>query len=419
MATAALESERQNSINSQIFELKNSISELKRQDLIRSQDVERKLSDIRFDKSYALQASNIGKRAKESARTYLEELKKIRASQCPTCDQHWMNEASKSKEVEISNQLKVARNSIVAGQEAEQNLLRYEESFRELSKDLEVRITPEMKELDSKIALLFMQRMNTSLFQLESEKLKKHLIILRESYQIDIERVQETERSARLEYGMAKKKIEVFSQTYDNYQASSAKLIEQATYYSDQIGKKQSELDSIVQEIEDAEDAKKIIKSYLSCSFDEALESIGSNATEILRSIPNMATATISLEGLKENADGKIKEEVNAVVSMDGEIGIPIKSLSGGEKSSTDLAIDLAAVNFIEEKTGQGINVMGLDEFTNGLDTVCIQEVMEMLRNSRLDKKILLVEHNPIVSQSIENKIVVERIGLKSRIIQN
>jgi ABC-type multidrug transport system ATPase subunit len=103
---------------------------------------------------------------------------------------------------------------------------------------------------------------------------------------------------------------------------------------------------------------------------------------------------------------------------MDGEIGISLKSISGGEGSSADLAVDLSVVKFIGEQTGKGINVMLLDEFTNGLDTVCIQDTIEMLKNFSIDKKLLLIEHNPIVAQSFENKITVVRDGLTSKIVQ-
>ena len=92
--------------------------------------------------------------------------------------------------------------------------------------------------------------------------------------------------------------------------------------------------------------------------------------------------------------------------------------MSGGEKSSTDLAIDLSVIKFIEEKTGKGINIMILDEPFTGLDTACIEQAIEMLKNSSLDKKLLIVDHNPTASQSIENRITVVRDGLTSTISQ-
>jgi DNA repair exonuclease SbcCD ATPase subunit len=131
-----------------------------------------------------------------------------------------------------------------------------------------------------------------------------------------------------------------------------------------------------------------------------------------------METATIQFEGLKETKEGKVKEEVTCIVSMDGEIGIPVKSLSGGERSSTDLAIDLSVIKFIEERTGKGISLMVLDEPFTGLDSKNILEALEMLKECSIDKQLLIVDHNPEASQSINNRLTVVRDGLTSKIAQ-
>jgi len=59
-----------------------------------------------------------------------------------------------------------------------------------------------------------------------------------------------------------------------------------------------------------------------------------------------------------------------------------------------------------------------LDEFTTGLDTICIENAIEMLKTFSINKKILLIEHNPVAAQSIESKLTVIRDGLTSRIVQ-
>jgi len=174
----------------------------------------------------------------------------------------------------------------------------------------------------------------------------------------------------------------------------------------------------VQEEIEMATESKKVVKSYLSCSFEDALDSIGDKATRLIRSIPNMANATIQFEGLKETKEGKVKEEVTCLISMDGEIGIPVKSLSGGERSAVDIGIDLSVIKFIEETTGKGIDLFILDEAFNGLDSTCIQEAIEMLKESSVDKRLFLVEHNPVIAQSIEKRITVVRDGLTSKIVQ-
>ena len=103
---------------------------------------------------------------------------------------------------------------------------------------------------------------------------------------------------------------------------------------------------------------------------------------------------------------------------MVGDENIPLKSFCGGEGSSIDLAIDLAVIAFIEEKTGKGTNIFILDEPFTGLDTVCIEEALLVLKNSDINKKIIVVDHNPIIKESLTDRIVVVREGLTSKIVQ-
>jgi DNA repair exonuclease SbcCD ATPase subunit len=131
-----------------------------------------------------------------------------------------------------------------------------------------------------------------------------------------------------------------------------------------------------------------------------------------------MSTATIQFEGLKETKEKKVKEEVNCLISMDGETEIPVKSLSGGERSSTDLAIDLSVMEFIQDRAGRGCSLLVLDEPFGGLDESNILSIMELLRESKINKQILIVDHNPVAKQTFESKITVIRDGLTSKVVQ-
>ena len=257
------------------------------------------------------------------------------------------------------------------------------------------------------------------------ENAKKQLIVdnyalkqteLRKQHENTLKFVQDAENQALASYQHAKHKSESFEENKKRFEESLKKLNDQLSGYSGQFRSKEAELALVQEEIELAQIAKKAIKSYLSCSFEDALDSIGDQATKLIRSIPNMSTASIQFEGLKETKEGKVKEEVTCVISMDGEIGIPVKSLSGGERSSTDLAIDLSVIKFIEERTGKGISLMILDEPFTGLDTTNVLEALEMLKECSLDKQLLIVDHNQVATQIIESKLMVVRDGLTSRV---
>ncbi len=208
-------------------------------------------------------------------------------------------------------------------------------------------------------------------------------------------------------FEQAKKKYD------DNFQLLNEKL--------DLLNLKNIELDNKIKlldsKLELAVEAKRAIKSYINHCFDDALETIGEMATSIIRNIPNMANATITLKALNETKEGKIKEEVNTVIDMDGDLDIPIDSLSGGERTSTDIAVDLSVIDFIESKTGKGINLFILDEpFGGAIGPIEIESIIEMLKNNNVNRKIVIVDHNPVVKEMVSDRIIVVRDGLTSRI---
>jgi DNA repair exonuclease SbcCD ATPase subunit len=224
---------------------------------------------------------------------------------------------------------------------------------------------------------------------------------------------------------------EVQALRYEASQLETAKAVHEtakATYernvkvYSDMLAKSQAELDAKNAEYQTAQQAflihtesKRLLKSFTNKKFEESLETIGRNATERLNKIPNMATASIYFEPFKE-VKGKIKEEITVVLSMDGDVGIPLKSLSGGERSAADLAVDLAVADFIEEHSGMGADYMVLDEPCAGMDAVCKQEYIEMLKTISTNKQIFIVEHSSEVKEMVDDTITVVRDGLYSEV---
>lgn len=488
---------RQAEVKTTISYLRAELQKLQQAEKDRQAQVQSFISLNKIDQIKAQALIDEGNKIKEEAGKLAEELKKVRASLCPTCEQSWINEAAKTKEVVILGKLQEYKRAVVSGIKASADLLvlvdqrvkldqeaipkdipemsKYLEDFKKLEGLSQPQISPEIENINVQIAQLKLEfqpqvvqeavelsykiehlRKNEELSALSSEvvELKKHkflqeqmlgferkvesehqfkesarqqsILVEYAKKQNDIRELNESainvarnqENAVLLELQTAQNKVVNFKESKKRFEESLDKLNAQLSLYSNMFREHNTKLDEIKEEIELATELKKAIKSYLSCSFEDALDSIGDTATKLIKSIPNMANATVQFEGLRETKEGKIKEEVVCTVSMDGEIGVPIKSLSGGERSSTDLAVDLAVVKFIEERTGKGCNIMCLDEPFTGLDSQNIMEALEMLKACNSEKQILIVDHNPIASQSIENKIVVIRDGLTSRIVQ-
>jgi DNA repair exonuclease SbcCD ATPase subunit len=162
------------------------------------------------------------------------------------------------------------------------------------------------------------------------------------------------------------------------------------------------------------EESKRFIKSYVTKIFQDSLDQIGDRATMILSNIPNMANSSIYFETAKETKDGKVKEEVTGIINMDGENEFPIKSLSGGERTSIDLAVDLAVIDLIESKAGKGLDLFVLDEPFVGLDSTASLAAIDLLKNIDSNKRIVIIEHNPEIKESIVDKITAVRNGTES-----
>ena len=335
-----------------------------------------------------------GNVAKEEAAKSMKELQKIKALVCPTCEQSWVTAAAQAKEATISLELKGHRDAIEAAWKSARAIVdlthkaealeielqpkpipeveKIDAQIEQLRGEVQPRIMPETEEIESRIVRLKMDSVpreisevvelnaqigqkNTSLSTLRQDEknhqAKENLRVqeilgeftnkqnaLRESQSAIIKVLQDDENKANSSYEAAVQKLGSFEEAKKRHQESWDKLKEQLDGYNKQLDTKNEELNAVQDEIKVVMESKKAVKSYLSCSFEDALDSIGDTATRFIRSIPNMATATIQFEGLKETKDGKIKEEVTCLLSIDGEIGIPVKSLSGGERSSVDIA---------------------------------------------------------------------------------
>lgn len=157
-----------------------------------------------------------------------------------------------------------------------------------------------------------------------------------------------------------------------------------------------------------ATESQRLIKSFLFTEFDTALDHIGRTATEYLSHVPNASTCTVYFEPFKENK-GKVTEEVTCFISIDGDEGVPVKSLSGGERTSIDLAVDFAVADFIQQQTGIGADFIFLDEPFEGLETASRLEYVELLKTISANRRVIIVEHTDQVKEAVEDTITVHR----------
>jgi DNA repair exonuclease SbcCD ATPase subunit len=391
--------------------------------------ISQELSALKLTKARLENTIAQGKVAAEQAMRMAKEVKKIKENTCPTCERdNWITETAKIKEQQLLDKIKELKLQIDASNSAAENIGAVNFSILELEKEMVTSHPQELHEIYKKIqaAIAAIESEKAKESERNKNEIEKNRVVLAEfaekekalrtRHAIELDAYRGQADIDRRTFEAAAMKLKTYENDRVRYEMALKGITEQETKYKEQVDELTKKFDSLTEELSLAEEAKRALKSYISCSFDDALAYISEVSTRIIRSIPNMANATIQLEGIRETKDGKVKEEVNAIVNMDGEVNIPIKSVSGGERSSIDLSIDLAVIDLIESRTGKGIDIFVLDEPFEGLDTICVEQVLEVLKNSSTNKKLLIVDHNPEVKQLVENRIVVVREGAVSHI---
>jgi DNA repair exonuclease SbcCD ATPase subunit len=361
-------------------------------------------------------------------KTNMEQKSHIEKSQCPTCMQSWVGNSAQDKVDNINaviSKLKQEAQDLVVLIQKEPALLEtltkqtsemvdIENQIREVQSkysdaisavavelsNVRNKVTNIEKEIDSE------HRQKMNLFSEERMATSQKFVKL-------IESEKEVREVVKNEHSSAKNKKDLFNKSLQMRAILDSKIAKQAA----DIELVKDETNSSRKKLIIAEESKRLIKSYSLQKFQETLDSIGENASDILRNVPNMATASIYFEGCKETGSGTIKEEVTALINMDGEPDIDIKSLSGGERTAIDLAVDLAVIDVLEVKAGKGADFFILDEPFDGLDSIGRSAIIDIIKGIDSNKRVIIVDHGAETKEIISDRITVIRNGELSYVV--
>jgi DNA repair exonuclease SbcCD ATPase subunit len=438
---------RQREVNNLISEIKLStatkISTLKL-------EYSHKISEFKNVTNKLNNIVQLGKSSKETAIQLAQKIKVQRNGICHTCERSWITDEAKKEETRLLEELGQHKINIEASTKAALEIEEVKTIILETTNQLNTEVAGLTAKMTSETAGLELQlkpRVSSEIIRLESNlselsKQKKAEFVkedehqtqqnknaqklveaffleqkaLTDKHQIAVDSVTRDLNEAKGQYEQNAQVLGAHLIAFNRYKTSFESLKKKEDEIALKIGDATSKIGTLTEDLEIAEEVKRCLKSYLSCSFDDALESISHAATEILRSIPTMANATIRLQSTKETGSGSLKEVVNAVLDNDGELEVPIKSLSGGERSAVDLSLDLAVTSFIEERTNIGTDFLCLDEIFNGFDSLGIEQALEMLKTFAVNKRLLLVEHDGVAKEFIQDRITVIREGETSYI---
>jgi len=208
--------------------------------------------------------------------------------------------------------------------------------------------------------------------------------------------------------------------SYNNAVVSQVKSLKSFNEDIEKYEKEAADLEAskaeVNERLEVVEESIRVIKSFLNQKFQESLETVANMATDILANVSNTRNSSIYFEAFKTKKDGSISEEVTALVSLEGEEGVPLDTLSGGEETAYELAVDLAFNEMVESVSNMGFNLYFMDEPFDGMDEVGVEGLVEMLKGFRTKKKLVIVSHSPAIKEMATKTILVERDGNKSKI---
>lgn len=366
--------------------------------------------------------------SEETLVEYQQTMDHFSSGNCPTCKREW--EAREEDLKVIKDKIVAVKEAIAAYEEeiakipqlqsmlekAKQMLKDRQDNFDQ-QEDLE-----QEKILDEQIRVLQNEKDN-----LESVVNQEYLTVLNQynntkmfiDKEFNEKKNEYSDKMAPLSRAISTTELAIAT-----YEDTLAAFIEDSNNISAKIKDSTANLNSYREELARlekdillSEESIRLIKNFTLQKFQDTLTYIGERATEIINNVPNMSNAVIYFDNAKETKSGNVKNEVNAVINLEGDVGVPIKTLSGGERTSADFAVDLAVAEMIESMTQKGVNFLILDEGFDGLDSISKIECLEILKGLNINKKILIVDHSSEVKEMVSDLIKVRRVNEESFVL--
>ena len=346
------------------------------------------------------------------------QLEQLRSDTCPTCQREWLNGKEGAIERIELNCKKIEQEILTYQKTAEK-----EPQFIDAISTLELEIQElsqvsfdELSELEkrqSQIRLSWSQKANeTQSFNIkEVQRYNQQVSEIEKKYQL----MEQEYLSTKNEYSNSIKELLLSLQNYkkdlESYNKNKLRLDEAVQEKTNEINDLSKKIDQKKSYLAAIEETKRLIKSFTMQTMHDSLDYIGSFATNILSNIPSMRNNSITFDIGKETATGAIKEEVSAYINMGMDFKRSLATLSGGEKTAIGLAVDLGINEFIETRTGKGVDWYIMDEPFNGLDGIGKEMALEMIKNLNTNKKIIIVDHSSEIKEIAEHTITVVREG--------
>ncbi len=158
-------------------------------------------------------------------------------------------------------------------------------------------------------------------------------------------------------------------------------------------------------------DLEALLRAFGGAYLEDVLREVGDRASELLAGVANARHLTVAFRSEKTTAKGDTKSVLTPVVGIGrrelvGRVAIR-DGISGGQASVVELAVDLAVLLVLEQRTGVRWGWLVLDEPFDGLGPVEKEGAIELLRQVSTDRVILVTDHASESAGLIEDVVTV------------
>jgi DNA repair exonuclease SbcCD ATPase subunit len=177
----------------------------------------------------------------------------------------------------------------------------------------------------------------------------------------------------------------------------------------EEIQKQNDVLLNIMNEIQRESDFQKLInkEGFLGFIFDEILQDISNEANAYLARIPNVQSINIQFVSEVVTQKGTTKKNIKPLFRVGGDEIISLRSFSGGQMSSIDLAIELAIQKVLRQRIQYIPGWLILDEIFDGQDMVTKEACLEILKEFGEDRLILIIDHSGEFKEMFKKQIKI------------
>jgi DNA repair exonuclease SbcCD ATPase subunit len=153
-------------------------------------------------------------------------------------------------------------------------------------------------------------------------------------------------------------------------------------------------------------------EGFLGTIFDQILNEIESEANNFIGQLPNISKYSVSINGESATKSGTTKQSISIKLFADGH-EVSLISLSGGQRKSLDLCVDLAIRNIVHHRSGTKVGWYMLDEAMDGLDSNTKEHAINMIVRATVGQ-VFVIDHTTEVQEGFSKVIKVVFDGQNS-----